>query len=430
MLTFIQVFRRLQQPSLNQFFQQIQPKLQTAQTIAMACCYGWLLLSALLLSNMAIASPPTDPKVVLVSIDGLRWQEVFYGADHQIAADSRFVKDRKKLQPLLEGARASQLMPFFHQTIAKQGLLVGDRRRGSLMNVTNQWHISYPGYNEMLSGMADPKLHSNAKIANPNITVLEWLNHQAGMQGQVAAFGSWDVLPYILNVARSGLPVNAGFAEATGSLSPKLQLLNQLQRQTPSPWPAVRHDVFTQQFALDYLQTKKPKLLYVAFGETDDFAHDQRYDQYLAAAQRADSFIAELWQQLQADPFYRNQTTLIITTDHGRGDSSANWSFHAGARSLQQQLTGYLKPLAKLSQGITGSDQIWLAALGPQIPARGLVRTDSPWLQSQVASTVAELLGYDFQSFQYKASTALPLQDQQVRQLAARQLTTGRSFAQ
>ena len=181
---------------------------------------------------------------------------------------------------------------------------------------------------------------------------------------------------------------------------------------------------------MDYLQTKKPKLLYVAFGETDDFAHDQRYDQYLAAAQRADSFIAELWQQLQADPFYRNQTTLIITTDHGRGDSSANWSFHAGARSLQQQLTGYLKPLAKLSQGITGSDQIWLAALGPQIPARGLVRTDSPWLQSQVASTVAELLGYDFQSFQYKASTALPLQDQQVRQLAARQLTTGRSFAQ
>lgn len=398
------------------------PLLQRIQ----ARCLAWqlptlLLLSSCLLGSMTASSATVaEPKVILVSIDGLRWQEVFYGADQQIATDSRFVKDRKKLQPLLQGARARQLMPFFHQTIAKQGLLVGDRHRGSQMNVSNPWHISYPGYNEMLSGRADPKLHSNAKIANPNVTVLEWLHQQPAMRDQVAAFGSWEVLPYILNVARSGLPVNAGFAEATGQLSPKLQLLNQLQRQTPSPWPAVRHDVFTQQFALDYLATKKPKLLYIAFGETDDFAHDQRYDQYLAAAQRSDSFIAELWQQLQADPFYRDQTTLLITTDHGRGDNASNWAFHAGARSLQQQLTGYLKPLAKLSQGIQGSDQIWLAALGPQIPARGLVKTDSPWLQSQVASTVAELLGYDFQSFQYNASNALPLLPQHTRQLAAR----------
>ncbi len=244
------------------------PLLQRIQ----ARCLAWqlptlLLLSSCLLGSMAASSATVaEPKVILVSIDGLRWQEVFYGADQQIATDSRFVKDRKKLQPLLQGARARQLMPFFHQTIAKQGLLVGDRHRGSRMNVSNPWHISYPGYNEMLSGRADPKLHSNAKIANPNVTVLEWLHQQPAMRDQVAAFGSWEVLPYILNVARQRFAGQCRFCRSHRPAQSETAVVeNQLQRQTPSPWPAVRHDVFTQQFALDYLATKKPKVVVYRF---------------------------------------------------------------------------------------------------------------------------------------------------------------------
>lgn len=349
-------------------------------------------------------STQASPKVVLVSIDGLRWQELFYGADTELAHDSRFVRDAKLLSPLLEGNKAEKLMPFFHQQIKKQGLLVGDRHRGSLMNVSNKARVSYPGYNEMLSGVADPGLHNNTRRYNPNVTVLEWLNQQPGLQGQVAAFGSWDMLPYILNVPRSQLPVNAGFASASGELTPELQLLNKLQRQTPSPWASVRLDVFTHQFALEYLKRKKPKLLYIAFGETDDFAHDRQYDQYLWAAQRTDQFIAELWQQLQNDPFYRNQTTLLITTDHGRGRHADSWSHHGSVRAL----AGYLQKLSS-SAAVAGSDEIWLAALGPAIVAQGIKNTGTTWWQHQVASTVAELLGYDFQRFQYKAQAALPV---------------------
>ncbi len=347
---------------------------------------------------------PLSPKVLLVSIDGLRWQELFYGADIQLANDSRYVRDAKLLSPLLSGNKAEKLMPFFHQVIKKQGLLVGDRHQGSLMNVSNNAKVSYPGYNEMLSGVADPSINSNARRYNPNVTVLEWLNQQADLQGKVAAFGSWDMLPYILNVPRSQLPVNAGFASASGELTPELQLLNKLQRQTPSPWPSVRLDVFTQQFSLEYLKRKKPKLLYVAFGETDDFAHDRQYDQYLWAAQRTDQFIAELWQQLQKDPFYRNQTTLLITTDHGRGRHADSWSHHGSVRAM----AGYLQKLTAAA-AVEGSDEIWLAALGPGIQPQGIRTTATPWWQHQVASTVAELLGHDFQAFQYKAQAALPL---------------------
>ncbi|TXH94822.1 MAG: phosphoglyceromutase [Rheinheimera sp.] len=370
----------------------------------------WLCLfacSSLLKVQAAPAPAVPSPKVVLVSIDGLRWQEVFHGADPEILRNSQFIRHADQLEELPTSPQ--QLMPFVHQTIASQGMLVGDRRRGSAMQVSNPWHFSYPGYNELLSGYPDPAINSNGKIANPNVTVLEWLNQQPGMNQQVAAFGSWDVLPYILNTGRSKLPVNAGFApmseQMAGPLTPQLKLLNQLQRQTPSPWAAVRLDVFTQQFALEYLTRKKPRLLYIAYGETDDFAHDGQYDQYLKAIRRTDGFIKELWQQLQSDPFYAGQTTLLISTDHGRGDSAKSWQHHASGRAI----AGYMKKLKNFGNGVSGSDEIWLAALGPQIPARGLVQTQQPWSQSQVASTVAELLGYDYQAYQYKAAAAIPL---------------------
>lgn len=376
--------------------------------LSVPCLYLCLFAcSALLTVHAAPAPAVASPKVVLVSIDGLRWQEVFHGADPEILRNSQFIRHADQLNEL--PTQPQQLMPFVHQTIASQGMLVGDRRRGSAMQVSNPWHFSYPGYNELLSGYPDPAINSNGKIANPNVTVLEWLNQQPGMTQQVAAFGSWDVLPYILNTERSKLPVNAGFApmneQMAGPLTPQLKLLNQLQRQTPSPWAAVRLDVFTQQFALEYLTQKKPRLLYIAYGETDDFAHDGQYHQYLKAIRRTDGFIKELWQQLQSDPFYAGQTTLLISTDHGRGDSANSWQHHASGRAI----AGYMKKLKNFGNGVSGSDQIWLAALGPQIPARGLVQTQQPWSQSQVASTVAELLGYDYQAYQYKAAAAIPL---------------------
>jgi hypothetical protein len=387
---------------------------------------SWLALPLALTSLAATAQqlqptqPVAEPKVVLISIDGLRWQEVFHGADPAILQQERFVRhaDKKAQLP----TQPQQLMPFFHRVIKTQGLLVGDRQQGSLMNVSNPWHFSYPGYNELLSGYADPAIRSNNKVNNPNVTVLEWLHQQTALNGKVAAVGSWDVLPYILNVERSGLPVNAGFARfqgPQGESDAEIDLLNQLQRQTPSPWSGVRLDIFTQRFALTHLKKHQPRLLYIAYGETDDFAHDGQYDQYLKAIARTDQFIAEIWQTLQADPFYRDQTTLIITTDHGRGEHAHSWQHHASGRAV----AGYMKKLSAFSDGISGSDQIWLAALGPAIPARGIVTTQTPWQQSQVAATVAALFGYDWQAVQYKATAALPLlsDEQQLAMRATRE---------
>ena len=107
--------------------------------------------------------------------------------------------------------RRMALMPFVWTTIASRGQVFGDPASDSVSQLTNGLWFSYPGYSEMFTGMADPRINSNDKVPNPNVTVLEWLNQRPGFEGRIAAFGAWDVLPYILNVSRSTLVVGSGF---------------------------------------------------------------------------------------------------------------------------------------------------------------------------------------------------------------------------
>jgi hypothetical protein len=52
--------------------------------------------------------------------------------------------------------RRQKLMAFFWNTIARQGQIYGNRLYQNKMNVSNIYKISYPGYNEMLTGCPDP----------------------------------------------------------------------------------------------------------------------------------------------------------------------------------------------------------------------------------------------------------------------------------
>jgi membrane-anchored protein YejM (alkaline phosphatase superfamily) len=321
--------------------------------------------------------------VVLITLDGLRWQELYGGITDSLALDKEFTKDTAKLFAKYwrdnKEERRATLMPFIWNTIAKEGQLYGNRWYDNKVDCANSMWFSYPGYNEILSGKPDDEnIHSNDKIQNPNTTVLEFLNQQPDYQNKIAAFGSWDVFPYIINEDRSQIPVNAGFETLVDSiLTDKEMFLNTLQREIPSPWGSVRLDAFTHHFALEHLRKYHPKVLYIAYGETDDFAHDGRYDHYIHATNRSDKFIHEVWNTLQSDPFYKNKTTLIITTDHGRGTYPKDtWKHHG--------------------QKIKDAGEIWMAILGPDTEALGEVKVPGQLYQGQVASTVAAYLGFKF----------------------------------
>ncbi|ABG41915.1 conserved hypothetical protein [Paraglaciecola sp. T6c] len=331
--------------------------------------------------------------LLIISIDGLRWQEVFRGYDANLLAQPEFEKHKKSIRHDLGAKTANErrhkLMPFLWNIMAKQGVVIGNRDKQSAMKVGNTWWFSYPGYNEILTGKADERIDSNNPLANPNMTILEWLNQQESHQNNVAAFGSWDVFPAIINQERSKLPINAGFMSADWSgLSAKAKWLNELQKDIPSPWHNVRLDAFTVGFAQEYIQAKQPSVIYVALGETDDFAHDGDYPAYLRSAHQSDVFIERLWGMLQTIPKYQGNTNLLVTVDHGRGDSIETWQHHASPKATQ----GYLSGLAKHKEGIAGSNQVWMAALGPDIQPTGEVINSETYGLNQIAATALILL--------------------------------------
>jgi hypothetical protein len=256
--------------------------------------------------------------------------------------------------------------------------LYGNRTTGSKVNVTNNQLFSYPGYNEILTGKADnERIHSNDKIYNPNTNVLEFINGQPAFRGKVAAFSSWDVFPYIINDRRSGVYVSTGAVPVKGEyLNEREKMLNEIIVSLPNPLGDVRLDAFTFYYGMEYLKKNRPRVIYFAFDETDDFAHSGEYGAYLNSAHYTDRFLAELWAYLQSDDQYKNKTTLIITSDHGRGENSDDWKSHG--------------------QKIPVADQIWFAALGPDTPALGEIKGDGQFYQNQLAKTMAALLGLDY----------------------------------
>lgn len=332
--------------------------------------------------------------VVLITYDGLRWQEVFGGCDETLlnrdqgggvrdvpALKSRFWRETPE-------ERRLALLPFFWKTIATNGQVFGDPAHKCRARVTNGRNFSYPGYNEILTGFADEKIDSNNKQNNHNVTVLEWLHGRPGYSRRIAAFCAWDVFPYIINSQRCGIPVNAGWVPYdVGPDSVRLAALNDAVHDSTHFWENVRDDGLTFHGAVEYVKSRKPRVLYVAFGETDDWAHEGRYDLVLDAARRTDGFIERLWNMLQAMPEYAGKTSLVLTTDHGRGDTRVEWKSHG--------------------KDTPGSDQMWIAVLGPDTSAGGC-RSDLDVTQSQVAATVAELLGEDYHAAVPRAGAPLP----------------------
>jgi len=336
----------------------------------------------LLFWPVTAAAQHPEGNVVLIMLDGVRWQEVFTGADsllmHSKAGgiDDSMTALRQFWRPTA-AERRRVLMPFLWDSVAKNGQILGDGTHGSIARVTNGFNFSYPGYNETLTGRGDPRINTNAYPPNPNVTVFEWLNRQPGFKGKVAAFGTWDAFPRIFNRERAGIHLWAGWEQPFPAAKDSAgRLLNELASTTTRIWDDLSYDAFMQVVVRDYIARQHPRLLFVGFGETDVWAHDGKYDKLLRSAQQDDAFIAELWGMMQAMPQYRGKTTFIITTDHGRGDGADGWRDHG--------------------KDVPGADRIWIAVLGPGIAALGARTETATVTQGQVAATIAALLGADF----------------------------------
>ena len=328
--------------------------------------------------------------MVVITLDGFRWQEMFGGAQREYfkrskpdevpAAEKRFWRDSAT-------ERREILMPFMWKTIAATGQIIGDPEKQSRVHLTNGLWFSYPGYNEMLAGVADPRIDSNDKVPNPNVTVLEWLNGRPAFKGRVAAFGSWDVLPSIVNSMRSGIPVGSGFTPVPAPRTDRERAINELAADLPAYWSYGPFDAPIVYAALEAMRASRPRVIYIMLGEGDEWAHAGRYDLYLDATFRADRFIQRVWDTVQSLPDYKDRTSVLVTTDHGRGATVNDWNDHG--------------------RKVPAAETTWMAAIGPAVAPLG-VRGGVTVTTSQFAATIAAAVGEDFRAAIPAAAPPVP----------------------
>jgi len=322
--------------------------------------------------------------VILVIADGVRWQEVFTGADPTLLN----AELKTKYWDDDPNVRRQKLFPFLWETVATRGQIYGNQHKASVAHVTNTMWFSYPGYNEMSTGVADPRINSNEYGPNPNVTVFEWLNTRPGFAGKVGVFATWAAFADIFNGARSHLPIRSGATLVDANdTSARGALLSELYRTTTRVEGADPYDSFVHVVVRDHLRKHRPRVLFIGYGDTDTWQHMGRYDAFLETAHSFDGYLADLWQQLQSMPAYKDQTTLIVSTDHGRGSGLQEWRDHG----VDQK----------------GSDGIWIAVIGPDTSPLGERREVGPVTQSQIAATIAALVGEDFRTFNPTAAPPL-----------------------
>lgn len=325
-----------------------------------------------------IMDAPNGNNVFIITLDGLRWQELFKGADKAILNDTFFTKNptvtNKNFWVGDLQKRRNMLMPFMWNVVAEKGVIIGNRDHGSKVNTKNLYSISYPGYNEIFTGYADPFVSTNKKKKNKHITLLEYLNNIPPYNGSIAAYTSWDVFPYILNEERSNIYINSGYQAYNGNkLSHNQVYLNKINNKAEYANEPERYDMLTFLMAKEFIVKNKPKIFYLGLGGTDSYGHLKDYNGYLIQAQLADKIISDLWYLIQSMPFYKNKTTFIITTDHGRGKKPGTWYKH-----------GFF---------VNGASQAWIAMIGSGINAIGEHKEKKQFLLTQLAGTIGLLTG-------------------------------------
>ncbi len=282
------------------------------------------------------SAPPVT--IVVVTLDGVRWHEVFEGVDAELAASHGL--------SLSEVVGAAELTPNLHRIVATHGAALGAPGHGATISASGPNFVSLPGYAELLSGRRTTRCRDNQCTGVGARTLLdEFAGASARDTSQVALFTSWPDIARVASergVVAEPLPRNANF----------------------------RPDAVTADLAIAHLKAHPPKFLFLGLGEPDEYGHRNDYAGYLNAVRRADAHIAEVDQVLARLAAHGTRTALFVTADHGRADS-------------------FVEHGSKFPE----SARVWLIAAGNAVRATGFVAAPSQRRLADLAPTVRQIAG-------------------------------------
>lgn len=342
-----------------------------------------VILGLLFLLPHSFAQSENQTKnVVVILIDGYRWEELFKGAEFDLLNNKKYNPDDslerfKKFWSDNLDERREKLMPFTWNYIAKHGQLYGNRDLGNDVNVMNPYWFSYPGRAEILSGFVDTAVNSNEYPDNPNTNVLEFINNQKGYEGKVVTFACWRATGRCLHKDKRSMLINVPWENIQGNHLTETEILaNEMQHYIPQIFgDDERLDANVYALAKSYIMASHPKVTYIDFGDTDEYGHAGKYENYLEDIHNLDAMIEKLWNLMQQDKFYKNNTTFYVVPDHGRG-VGAQWTDHGS--------------------DVPHSNETWFMVMGPDTKPMGEMKIQEQIFQTQYAKTIAKILGLDY----------------------------------
>jgi hypothetical protein len=313
-----------------------------------------------------VSRPDDDAEsaVVLVVLDGARWQDVFVGADAQLAAEARVPE-----------ASARELMPHLHALIAERGAALGAPGHGPPISASGPNFVSLPGYTEIFGGRRVTGCADNDCGPPRDATVMDELAARGAAPGDAAVIASWERIERAATVDPSRIVVSAGrshlsHVEVLGADDVGRDLLDRGAHAEAFPgYGDFRPDRLTAAIALHYLETRQPRLMFLGLGEPDEYAHRGDYAGYLGSLRASDAILGDLFTVLDRMGARGRHTTVLVTADHGR---ARDYRFHG--REFPE------------------SARVWLVAAGGAIQARGLAQSLRPHRLADVAPTVRALL--------------------------------------
>lgn len=305
--------------------------------------------------------------VIIVTIDGVRWQEVFGGVDEQLARSAGMSK--------CEVLAGRELMPNLHRHFVDRGVVVGAPGYGQ-MEASGPNFMSLPGYEEIFTGRTS-SCTSNFCDHIAQATLLDELHAEAQLApAELAVITSWRTIERAAALDDRTITVSAGrnggatrdHVRVNAAAS---QLLDEASGTSAYPgWLDYRPDRYTGAMALQYLAAERPRFLFIGLGDTDEYAHRGNYRGYLDALKAADRFVGRLMDTLATLDDYGAETTVIVTTDHGR---AANFTGHGG--------------------DAPESRRVWMFVAGGAVPARGFADTDRVVRLADIAPTIRRWMG-------------------------------------
>ncbi|MEI9938761.1 MAG: alkaline phosphatase family protein [Pseudomonadota bacterium] len=297
-------------------------------------------VSGVRVGRASVFSQSTAPSltIVVVTLDGVRWHEVFEGVDAALAASHGLAPS--------EVVGAAELTPNLHRIVATHGAALGAPGYGATISASGPNFVSLPGYAELLSGRRATRCRDNQCTGSGARTLLDEFDAVSARDAsQVALFTSWPDIARVASergVVAEPLPRSASF----------------------------RPDAVTADLAIAHLKAHPPRFLFLGLGEPDEFGHQNDYAGYLKALRRADARIAEVERELSRLAARGTRTALFVTADHGRADS-------------------FVEHGSKFPE----SARVWLIATGSAVRATGFVLAPSQRRLADLAPTVRQIAG-------------------------------------